>query len=124
MKLRRIGASVEYFFLKKRKVPITVPSDAAAKYLDDFLWKQPKESFLPHAVAEKKCTDEVVITTCKENLNHANVLINLCPELSPIASAFETVFELWDETTLEHRERSDKKFNDYAELGAEVELIL
>ena len=123
MKLRRIGASVEYYFLKKKRVLITVPSEAAAKYLDDFLWKQPKESFLPHSIAEKECVDEVVITTSQSNLNHADVLINLCPELSSIANEFNTVFELWDETSASRRDQSEEKFKSYEISGFEVELI-
>lgn len=123
MKLRRIGASVEYYFLKKNRVLITVPSDAAASYLDDFLWKQPKESFLPHTVSQEPSSEEVVITTMQVNLNEADVLINLCSELSPIAKEFKTVFELWDETSQSRRENSEEKFKAYEASGYEVALI-
>ncbi|ADI38401.1 DNA polymerase III, chi subunit [Waddlia chondrophila WSU 86-1044] len=122
-KLRRISASVEHYFLKKKRVLITVPSETAATYLDDFLWKQPKEGFLPHSVSTQACSDEIVITTKQENLNQAEILINLCSEFSPIAGQFKTVFELWDETNALRREQSEKKFKAYEASGMKVELF-
>lgn len=124
MKLRRLGASVEYYFLKKKKVLITVPSEAAATYIDDFLWKQPKESFLPHANTNTQADFEVVITTQEKNINDADILINLCPGQSPILDQFETVYELWDETDERRKEQSELKFQAYKGSGHEVELLV
>lgn len=123
MKLRRLGASVEYYFLKKKKILITVPSEAAAEYIDDFLWKQPKESFLPHTYSKNNEGSEVVITTEQKNINQANLLINLCPGQSSILDQFETVYELWDETDEKRKEQSRLKFEAYQNSGHEVELL-
>lgn len=123
MKLRRLGASIEYYFLKKKRILITVPSEAAAEYIDDFLWKQPKESFLPHAYSKNDEGSEVVITTEQKNSNQANVLINLCPGQSTILDQFETVYELWDETDEKRKEQSRLKFEAYQSSGHEVELL-
>jgi len=123
MKLRRLGASIEYYFLKNKRVLVVVPSEAAGEYLDKFLWEQPKESFVPHCFSNDKLNEEVVITTENSNLNNAEILINLCPDRSPIADQFEFVFELWDETDQSRKELSEKRFNAYAAAGAEVELI-
>lgn len=123
MKLRRLGASVEYYFLKKKKILITVPSDAAATYIDDFLWKQPKESFLPHVNGDDQADSEIVITTREKNINGADILINLCPGQSPILDQFEKVYELWDETDERRKEQSQLKFDAYKNSGHEVELL-
>lgn len=123
MKLRRLGASIEYYFLKNQKVLITVPNDAAANYIDAFLWKQPKESFLPHTVSHSDIINEVVISTEQENYNEADVLINLCPGISPIIEQFKTVYELWDETDKLRKNHSKEKFDKYQQSGHEVELL-
>ncbi len=102
---------------------IIVPSKAASTFLDDFLWKQPNEGFLPHTCSTNPCKDPVVISDESLNLNQAQILINLCPGVSPIADQFSVIYELWDETDSEKKKQSEDKFNAYRIEGNELEAI-
>lgn len=88
---------------------ITVPNSQAAQYVDALLWKSPEESFLPHCCAEALTTERCVITTQPVNWNKATVLLNLCPEASPIYLEFELIYELWDQTDPAKMELSAKR---------------
>jgi DNA polymerase III subunit chi len=123
MKLRRLGATIESHFQKGERVLISVPNAAAANFLDDFLWKQPKESFLPHVIASCACSEPIVIATEPQNFNEADILINLCPEISSMRDMFKLIYELMDETDATKKAHSEKKVEDYLSLGSQVEHV-
>jgi DNA polymerase III subunit chi len=97
-KLEKICSTVYQHYEQKERVLITVPSQEAALYIDQLLWRSPEESFLPHLITETPSEEPVVITTVLRNLNQAKILLNLCPEASGIASEFSRVYELLDLT--------------------------
>lgn len=105
------------------RVMIATPSQAASNFIDEFLWKQPKEGFLPHLCPTAPCDDPIIISNKSTNLNKAQVLINLCSGVSPIADQFTVVYELWDETDADKKLLSEKKFNAYRNSGNELEAI-
>ena len=104
-------------FELNRRVLVSVPNDEAARFMDQLLWRTPEESFIPHQIVNKPCSDLIAITTQLQNLNQAQVLINLCPLSSPLCSQFECVFELLDQTHPEKMAASLKRKEDYLKSG-------
>lgn len=123
MKLRRLSAAIEFHFLRKQTTLILVPSDVAAKYIDEFLWKQPKDSFLPHIISNEFISEPIVITTERKNLNNASILINLTSEKFPTFDTLATVYEISDETDTEKKQLAERKRHDYQSSGHDTELL-
>lgn len=116
-KLKAVLNTVKDLVLQKKRILIAVPNSAAANYLDDLLWKEPEESFIPHFVKDIPCEDPLIISTIHSNFNNAKVLINLCPEISPISIQFEYIFDLDDFTTNSKAELSAKRKEAYEHLA-------
>lgn len=113
-KMRRLCEVIQHHYQMGDAVLITVANDEVGRYVDELLWRNPKESFLPHMLAQKKVAARVVITQMQENLNQAKVLFNLCKDASPIWRQFQTVYELFDETSPEKKAQSEARKAAYA----------
>lgn len=120
-KTMHICKSIQHHFDQGEKILITVANDEAATYVDLLLWRLPEESFLPHLVSQQPSYEHVVITTVKENLNKATVLLNLCQEASPIGSQFKTIYELYDETHPDKLKLSKQRKQSYQSQGFSVQ---
>jgi DNA polymerase IIIc chi subunit len=105
-KLFKICQIVRQHFDSEERILFTTPTQEAAQYLDQLLWRLPEEGFLPHNIIVKDSEERIGISTILENLNKADVLFNLCPTASPIFSQFKTVYELYDETHPSKAEQS------------------
>lgn len=111
-KLMRLCTTIHQNFAQGKKIIIQTPSSEASQYLDDFLWNTPIDSFLPHEVSEQFTRIPVVITQKRENLNEAQILINLCSHIHPNPSSFQKIYELWDLTNpLKEEESRQRKMN-------------
>jgi DNA polymerase-3 subunit chi len=118
-KVQKISDLVAEYYHKKERFLILAPNERAAQYLDQLLWRLPKESFLPHEVAEKKVKANIAITVSGGNVNQASVLLNLGAK--PIKEGYETVLELMDETDPEKKKRSEERLVAYQRLGMEID---
>lgn len=121
-KLATVCHLAKRHFARKERVLITTPSAKAAQFVDDLLWKNPPDSFLPHAISQEPLQAAVVITYPQEggqvvNLNEATIIINLCPDISPLGASVSCVHELHDQTDPEKQLLSDKRFADYEAAG-------
>lgn len=116
-KMRRLCEGVHHHYLQNHKVLITVATPEVATYVDELLWRHPKESFLPHQIASGKVTSTIAITTKQENVNQAEVLFNLCPNASPIWQSFHTIYELMDKTHPEKLRQSEERKETYRKMG-------
>ncbi|NGX42575.1 MAG: hypothetical protein K940chlam7_00855 [Chlamydiae bacterium] len=119
-KIQRLGATVQQHFERGNRILILVPNENAATFVNDLLWKQPKESFLPHAKSSEECQDRIVITTNQENLNDATIAINLCEDTITNREKFERIYELLDQTTASKEQQSRQKIAKYEQSGLEV----
>lgn len=119
-KLMRICNAIHQNFTQGKKILIHTPSPQASQYIDELLWSSPIESFLPHEIVHQKTTIPVAITQQQENLNEAQILINLCPHIHPNYPAFQKVYELWDLTHPTKEKESEQRKNAYEALKAAV----
>ena len=114
---------VNRFFQQAQRQLIAVPNQPSAEYVDKLLWRFPKESFIPHAVSTKPLAAAVVITTTKENLNDASVIINLCSEVSPLSQGVTQIHELLDSTDPAKEQASKQRKAAYEQLGCTVTVM-
>lgn len=121
-KLALISSLVQRHFIKAERVLILAPNEAAAKYVDTLLWTHPPEGFLPHAVSDRPLNAAILITTVHQNLNQAQVLLNLCPDISAIANEVTQVYDLLDETDAVKNALAQQRKAKYEQAGFSVSL--
>jgi DNA polymerase-3 subunit chi len=119
-KLRRIASTVQQHFVKGERILIIVPNNKAASFVDEFLWKIPEESFLPHSPLPCGSNERVVITEDDKNPNRATIAINLCPEPIKRCAQFERIYELFDQTEQGKEGLSKQKILEYEKMGLEL----
>lgn len=112
-KLQQLCTVVHKHFIKGESLLIAVPTQEAAAYLDQLLWKMSEESFVPHCVANGPTQERVTITTEATNVNQAKILLNLLSTIHPTTNDFEFIYELFDQTSPEKEELSKKKQAHY-----------
>lgn len=95
-KLNAICQITHKHFNKGEAILIVVPSQEAAVYIDQLLWRQPGDSFMPHAIANTPTRELVAITTSAINVNQAKVLFNLCPDIPSTLTEYSIVYDLMD----------------------------
>ena len=121
-KLLKIIQTSYHHFSRKEKLLIRCPDEMSMRFVDDLLWKEPKESFLPHIATLEKSNDFICITKSIENLNDARFLINLNPDFLDIDSDFKTIYDFDDNTTVVKKEKSQKRIDYYRSLNYQIEL--
>lgn len=110
-KLKILQETAQTLFLSGKRFTLLAPNEEAVKYLDNFLWNTPPESFLPHQVTTKPTEEIVVITTLQENFNRSVACINVSAK--PVVADFAEVYELLDYTSPAKAEQSELKINSY-----------
>ncbi|EKE21571.1 MAG: hypothetical protein ACD_7C00185G0002 [uncultured bacterium] len=110
-----------YHFEKKENLIIQVQDEASLRFVDDLLWKEPKESFLPHVISQEKCSDFIVITKSKENLNNSLFMFNLCSDLIDINKSYKTIYDFDDHTSINKQQKSQKRYELYKQMGFTIE---
>jgi DNA polymerase-3 subunit chi len=119
-KLNSICQVTHRHFNKKEAILIAVPSQEAAVYIDQLLWRQPSDSFLPHAIVNIPTQEPVVITTTSTNINQAKVIINLCPDIPPNLIEYSIIYDLLDLTHPTKEQLSLKRQSAYQVLGYQL----
>ena len=85
------------------------------------LWKLPADSFLPHVVSDTPTSEWIAITMQEQqNVNLADRLLNLCPTVLPLSTQVIEIFELYDESSAEKSEFSEKRIRDYQSRGITI----
>lgn len=108
-------------FEKKENLLIQVQDDASSRFVDELLWKLPSESFLPHVISNNQCSDFIVITKSKENLNKSHYMFNLCQDIIELDTSYKIIYDFDDRTSLEKQNKSKKRFELYKKIGLTIE---
>jgi len=108
-KLIRLIQTCIYHFEKKEKLIIQVQDEPSLKFVDELLWKLPKESFLPHVTSDEKCQDYIVITTSKDNLNQASYMFNLSQDIVDLNKSYKIIYDFDDYTSQIKQQKRQKK---------------
>jgi len=112
-KVGRLCERIKAHFQIGDRVLIMVPTQEAAGYIDDLLWRFPEDSFLPHRIISSPSNERLAITLGRENLNKATVLFNLLPTAFPQFEQYATLYELYDETHPSKAELSRQRLAAY-----------
>ena len=119
-KLSKICDMASFHFGRKEHFLIYSPDDKAEEFVNELLWRQPAESFLPHSISQENSDDWIVITKKKEDFKRARFIFNLRP--TPLLlDTFQIVYELEDLTSLNKKMLSRKRFEAYKSLGWIIE---
>ena len=100
-------------YAQGRRVRVITPDAAATQLLNNMLWEQPAEGFLPHVTLSSPhaAATPVIIDHSITHEGSIDVLINLCPEPPAFFSRFERMFEIvGQDEALAHAGRERWKF--------------
>ena len=83
-------------YAQGRRVRVITPDAAATQLLNNMLWEQPAEGFLPHVTLSSPhaAATPVIIDHSITHEGSIDVLINLCAEPPAFFSRFERMFEI------------------------------
>lgn len=81
---------------KGHRIVVMTESRAEAEALDEMMWTQPAESFLPHQLADEgpQPPAPVLITWPGQSASHQDVLINLGASIPERINAYRRVIEV------------------------------
>ncbi|TAG03156.1 MAG: DNA polymerase III subunit chi [Betaproteobacteria bacterium] len=79
-----------------KRVRVVTPDAAATQALDQMLWEQPTDDFLPHVAldSEHAALTPIIVDHAPTHDGGADVLINLAMDSPPFFARFERVFEI------------------------------
>jgi DNA polymerase-3 subunit chi len=113
--------TAHHFFHKKKRLILFTHDFKTAEYVDNLLWSDPQESFLPHYLSRTVIDEQIVITHENTNLNHALAAFNLTTApLDCRLLKLQEVFEIEDLTSKERAEQFKKKLQIYKNNGYAV----
>jgi len=114
-KIKTLTQSTTQLFSQKKRLLILTPSPESLHYIDDLLWKYPKDSFLPHSIVDTESTALIALSDrADKNWNQATHLFNLNPAIPPLAFTFECIYEFFDQTSPEKQRYSEAKMEQYS----------
>lgn len=120
-KIKKILDMALSHFEKKEPLLIFVEDEKAEKYVDELLWKGLPTSFLPHVATDFQTNDLLVITKCKNNVNQAKVVFNLCPTALFLSEPVKIIYEFEDLTAPLKKNLSSQRFDAYKKGGFFIE---
>lgn len=121
LKIERLCQTLQNHFEKNDSIMVFVEDEISQKYVDDLLWKHPKESFLPHVISDSPHNDPIVITKTKKNLNDAKIAFNLCSTPLSTDGSFKIIYDFEDLTNPNKNRLSSIRFDAYKKLHFMIE---
>ena len=113
-KIRFLVKVAHSYFQKNQRLIIFTNDAKTAEFVDQILWSEPKDGFLPHFISQTLLEECIVITYEKSNLNQAKVALNLTNE--PIDNTnmnLQSIIEIEDTSTKEKYITFKNKLNHY-----------
>ena len=116
-KLLKITKIANLHFDNKKRLLFLVADDKAQKFIDDFLWKEPNFSFLPHSCSEKSRETIIISQKIVSNINY---IFNLTSD--PIVDlCCLGIYEFDECTDLPKMRNAKRKFKFYKEKNLTIE---
>ena len=110
-KIHKIIQATHYHFQNQQKLLIFCSNRDITEYIDELLWKEPKDSFLPHDIDGD---DFIVISHDRQKLTATfSYIFNLTALPLHLSQPSRVVYELLDKTSEEKRALSQKKHKFY-----------
>lgn len=99
---------------------ILVNDDSTATYLDDLLWQQPENRFIPHTrvSVDPKIDVRTWIATGTDQVREAQLLINLTHDKPHKFDSYDRIFEI---VAKSNTEESREKYRFYRSRGCELD---
>ena len=117
-KVKALLQTVTSHFWRKEKIQILVPDKAALEFVDNLLWNQPKESFLPHSTGEiLPFQDLVFLSLPLPSVPPYPTLFNLCQTPYPASTDLKILYELEDLSHPRKAAAFQNKFKEYQKSG-------
>jgi DNA polymerase III subunit chi len=122
-KLSCICMTAQKHFEQKMPLLLILPTNEAAAYIDELLWRQPEEGFLPHVIANGPTKELIAISTAEANVNNATSIFNLRPDITDFISEFDLIYDLIDLTHPLKAEQSRSRIDKYRSKSFFIEEI-
>lgn len=117
-KLQTLVEVLTGHFAQKQSIHVRAPDRAALNFISDLLWKEPKESFLPHSKEVLLPYQDIIYLSLEgAPLETFSFAFNLCKEPYPKAPGLKRIYELED---LSHPHKAaifQEKFKTYQKAG-------
>ena len=79
-KQKRLVQTAQEYFEKKTPLLFKLSCEKGVQYLDELLWRFPRESFLPHFISNTPTKALIVLTLSHCNPNQSQAIFNLTKE--------------------------------------------
>jgi len=110
-KLDKIIGAAHYHFKSDNKLLILTPNEKVSEFVQELLWKEPKDSFLPHNTDEN---DVIVISHEKKFLEKPiHYIFNLTDIPLDLFSPKRTIYEFDDVVNETKKKIAKEKFQFY-----------
>ncbi len=117
-KVRALIQTVSSHFMRKEKIQIIVPEKNSLEFVDNLLWTQPKESFLPHSTEVLlPFQDLIFLSLPLPSVEPYPIVFNLCPAPYNPTPSLKILYELEDLTHPQKAAAFQSKFKQYQKAG-------
>ena len=110
-------------FRQNQTLFLLAESQLDAEQLDELLWQQDPDSFVPHGLSEEQTVTQapVEIGTTQPK-RHRQVMINLTAGISPMANRFAQIIDFvpWNES---EKQQARERYKRYRALGFTLETV-
>lgn len=122
-KVQHLSSQSQSFFFNRKPLLILVSSFEAAHYVDLLLWSHPADGFIPHTVTDQPSSSLITISIGEERAYDAPYIFNLCAFPLPIQSSTKELYELYDETSIEKTNTTQKKWEFYKKNYPQITIL-
>lgn len=122
-KYQLVCGLVTELFRKGQTVFLLCQTQAEADMLDEMLWQQDPDSFVPHGLSEETTVVQAPVEIgVLQPRRHRQVLVNLTDSVSPHAKRFAKIIDFvpWSES---EKQQARERYKHYRALGFTLETV-
>ena len=113
---------IETIWLRSNKVIIYCQDALKLQKMDEVLWSYEQLSFLPHVLDNDNIAPStpVVLTSNERNINNANIIVCLEPNMPNFAGSFEKLIYMYGNAAENESEKASAFIEQLTQSGIEV----